>query len=80
VDFISVVAVLQLSDHYQDLIKQSLLDMVVEVVEDIVVEDRMVLKTPEVVVVLATEIMVDLVMVVLELFLSHTTLNKYLKT
>jgi hypothetical protein len=56
--------------------KTSLLDMVEVEVEDIIVEDRVVLKTPEVVVVVATEIMVDLELEVLDLLLSHTTPNK----
>tara|TARA_B100001121_G_scaffold244134_1_gene218796 strand:+ start:904 stop:1107 length:204 start_codon:yes stop_codon:yes gene_type:complete len=63
VDFISVVVVLVVMDH-------TLLDMVAVVLAIAPAEDKVVFKTPEVVVVLEKELL-DLELVVLVSFSSH---------
>ena len=67
-DFISVVVVLEVMDH-------TLLDMVAVVLAIAPAGDKVVLKTPEVVVVLEKELL-DLELVVLDLFSSHIPPNK----
>tara|TARA_Y100000004_G_scaffold168185_1_gene201364 strand:- start:23 stop:259 length:237 start_codon:yes stop_codon:yes gene_type:complete len=77
VDFISVVVVLVVMDHtLPDMVAVVL--AITPLVAILLTEEQVVLKTPEVVVVLERE-MLDLELVDLDLFLSLIPLDKYPK-